>query len=393
MRHLDGLTVIDLSRILSGPYASMYLADMGANVIKVEPPTGDDTRSWGPPFVNDESSYFMSVNRNKRSLVLNLKSESGKAALRRLIAQADVVLENFRPGTLERLGFGFEELKKLNPRIILASISGFGQTGRYKDEPGYDLIAQGMGGLMAVTGQVDGPPVKGGFSLADVGTGMWAVIGILTALYKRDQSGEAQWIDVSLLETMISWQTYIAGNYFASGKNPRAMGSAHPNICPYQAFPAKDGHFNLAVGNDKLWAVFCQAMEHPEWVSDERFATNPSRVTNREELIGLLEAEFQHKTVSEWVELFRAHKIPCGPIYQVSQIFDDPYVSERNMLLTVDHPTAGPVKMVGTPLKFLNHQEGTEELSAPPILGQHTRDILREFGFTEEEIEEVVNGG
>ena len=391
MNSLNGLTVIDLSRILSGPFATMYLADMGANVIKVEPPTGDDTRTWGPPFLNTESAYFLSVNRNKRSIVLDLKSDVGKRALRRLVQQADVVVENFRPGTLERLGFGYETLKSLNPRVILASISGFGQTGPYRDEPGYDLIAQGMGGLMSVTGETNGPPVKGGFSLADVGTGMWAVTGILTALIEREKTGQGQWIDVSLLETMISWQTYIAGNYFANGQVPQAMGSAHPNICPYQAFPAANGYFNLAVGNDKLWKIMCLAIGKPEWAEDGRFVTNPNRVKNRGELVGLLESEFKEQTVEAWVSLFRSYKIPCGPIYQVSELFRDPYVIERKMLQTVEHPTAGFVSMVGNPVKFLESSDTEEALAAPPLLGQHTVEVLREFGFSDLEIGEVTS--
>ncbi|UOF88643.1 CoA transferase [Fodinisporobacter ferrooxydans] len=390
MKPLADLTIIDLTRILSGPFSTMFFADMGANVIKVEPPNGDDTRTWGPPFLETESSYFLSINRNKKSIVLDLKSETGKNVLRQLIKKADVVIENFRPGTLERLGFGFENLKTINPRIILASISGFGQTGRYRDEPGYDLIAQGMGGLMSVTGQTDGHPVKGGFSLADVGSGMWAIIGILTALHNRNSNGNAQWIDVSLLETMISWQTYLSGNYFASGKNPKAMGSAHPNICPYQAFPAKDGYFNLAVGNDKLWEIFCKAVNEQAWLENENFKTNPDRVRNRETLIPLLESKFKTKTVNEWVTIFRKQKIPCGPIYNLSELFEDPYVIERNMLQTVEHPTAGRIKLVNTPVKFLETTSEDAKITPPPLLGQHTEQILREFDINETEIKEVL---
>lgn len=390
MGYLSDITIIDLTRILSGPFCTMYFADMGANVIKVEPPGGDDTRTWGPPFIEGESAYFLSINRNKRSIVLDLKSDQGKSVLRRLIAKADVVVENFRPGTLERLGFGFEELKRINPRIILASISGFGQTGRYRDEPGYDVIAQGMGGLMSVTGEPDGPPVKPGFSLADVGAGMWAIIGILTALHHRDRTGEPQWVDASLLETMISMQTYIAGNFFASGKNPRPLGSAHPNICPYQAFPASDGYFNLAVGNDKMWRQCCEAIGEPQWAEDERFRTNPDRVVNRDVLIPMLEQKFRQRTVREWVDLFRSIRIPCGPIYRLSELYDDPYVIEREMVKTVEHPTAGTVKTVGVPVKFHHGEGGVRPFAAPPLLGQHTEEVLREFGISEEEIRAVA---
>jgi len=381
MTDFRDLKIIDLTRILSGPFCTMYFADLGADVIKIEPPTGDDTRSWGPPFIETESSYFLSVNRNKRSIVLDLKTSEGKDVLTKMIQDADVVVENFRPGTLNKLGFGFESLKSLNPRIILASISGFGQTGPYKDEPGYDLIAQGMGGLMAVTGLPGGAPVKPGFSLADVGAGMWGIIGILTALHNRDKTNEAQWVDVSLLETMIGFQTYIAGNYFASGKNPVPLGNAHPNICPYQSFPAADGYFNLAVGNDSLWQTFCKGMALPEWATDLRFQTNPDRVRNRDILIPLLEQKFREKTVQEWVTQFRALKIPCGPINNLSDLYADSYVRERDMLFAINHETVGPIQQVGIPVKFLNDQDKAREMSAPPLLGQHTDEVLAEFGF------------
>lgn len=390
MTSLSGLTIIDLTRILSGPYCTMYFADLGANVIKVEPPKGDDTRNWGPPFIETESSYFLSVNRNKRSIVLDLKTEEGKAVLRSLIEKADVVVENFRPGTLDKLGFGFERLKEIQPGIILASISGFGQTGPYRDEPGYDVIAQGMGGFMSVTGIMDGPPVKGGYSLADIGTGMWAIIGILTALLNRDREKKAQWVDVSLLETMISWQTYLAGNYFASGQDPVPLGNAHPNICPYQAFPAQDGFFNLAVGNDSLWKKFCEGMQEPDWLVDERFRTNPLRVQNRQILIPMLEERFRREPVKYWVGVLRRNGIPCGPINRVSDVFADPYVVERNMLFTVNHPTVGAIKQVATPVKYLHDSNPEKVRNAPPLLNQHGAEILKEFGVMKEEASQLI---
>lgn len=385
MNHLSDLTIIDLTRVLSGPYCTMYFADMGANVIKVEPPGGDDTRGWGPPFVEGESSYFMSVNRNKRSVVLDLKSDAGKSALQQLVAKADVVVENFKPGTLARLGFGFEALKQMNSRIILASVSGFGQTGPYQSVPGYDLIAQGMSGFMSVTGEPGGQPLKGGYSLADLGTGMWAIIGILTALHHRDKTGEGQWIDASLLETMISWQTYQSGNFFATGADPQPMGNMHPNIAPYQSFRAADGHFNLAVGNERIWAYFCEAMDKPEWAADARFKTNADRLQHRAELIPLLEAEFVSHPVRKWVERFTEYKIPCGPINTFSDLYADAYIAERDLVVTTEHPVAGAVKSVATPVKFHGLEADDAKASPPPLLGQHTAEVLREFGIRGEE--------
>ncbi|MCY0893803.1 MAG: CoA transferase [Acidibacillus sp.] len=381
MKPLQDITIIDLTRILSGPYCTMYFADLGANVIKIEPPTGDDTRTWGPPFIESESAYFLSVNRNKKSMVLNLKLEEDKNILRKLIQSADVVVENFRPGTMEKLGFGFDQLKTLNPSIIFASISGFGQTGRYRNEPGYDLIAQGMGGFMSVTGEINGPPLKGGYSLADIGAGMWAIIGILTAIHRRQTNPEAQWIDASLLETIISWQTYLAGNYFATGEDPQPLGSAHPNICPYQAFSAKDGHFNLAIGNDKIWLRACEAMEEPTLATDERFKTNPERVVHRNELVSIMEKKFKNNTVSFWVELFRKYGIPVGPINQLSQILNDPYVKERELVKEISHSLCGNIQMISSPLHFTfgENESFNQIMYAPPQLGEHNEFILKQI--------------
>ncbi len=386
MPPLKGIKVIDLTRILSGPYCTMTLADLGADVIKIETPNGDDTRQWGPPFIQNESAYFLSVNRNKKSMVLNLKEEKGKEVFFRLIKEADVVVENFRPGTLKKLGIEYGVLKQHNPRIILASISGFGQTGSYSQKPGYDILAQGMGGLMSVTGEPGRRPVKAGFSLADVGTGMWAAFGILVALHERHQSGEGQWIDTSLLDTIVSWQTYLAGNYFASGKDPQPLGDAHPNIVPYQAFEAADGHFIIAVGNDALWQKFIESLG-VEALKDAKYATNPQRVEQRELLIPLLEEVFQTGTVKEWLELFESVKIPCGPVNKFSDVLNDPHLYEREMIVQRDHPTIGAIKMLGTPVKF--SRTPGEIKSVPPKLGEHTIEILEKIGYSQEEIDEL----
>jgi crotonobetainyl-CoA:carnitine CoA-transferase CaiB-like acyl-CoA transferase len=387
MLPLEGVKVIDLTRILSGPYCTMVLADLGAEVIKIEPPSGDDTRGWGPPFIKEESAYFLSVNRNKKSISINLKEEKGREIFFKLIKDADVVVENFRPGTLKKLGIGYEELKKHNSSIILASISGFGQTGPFAQKPGYDVLAQGMGGLMSVTGEQGRPPVKAGYSLADIGAGMWAIIGILSALLEREKSGEGQWIDVSLLDTMIAWQTYLAGNYFATKLDPQPLGGAHPNIVPYQVFKASDGYFILAIGNDQLWKKFVNVMDLPE-LNNHRFATNADRVRNRDELISLLEETFKWKTVKEWIHLFENAKIPCGPVNKFSDILNDPHVIEREMVVEKEHSTVGTLKMLGIPVK-LSRTPG-QIRSAPPLLGEHTETILKSLGYHNKEIESLV---
>lgn len=390
MLPLEGIKVIDLTRILSGPFCTMTLADLGAEVIKVESPSGDDTRQWGPPFIQDESAYFLSVNRNKKSVVLNLKKEEGKEAFLKLIKDSDVVVENFRPGTLEKLGIGYEELKKVNPRIILASISGFGQSGPYANKPGYDVLAQGMGGLMSVTGEPDGPPVKAGYSMADIGAGMWSTIGILTSLWERQRSGEGQWVDASLLDTMISWQTYLAGNYFATQKDPKPLGGEHPNIVPYQVFSASDGYFVLAVGNDNLWLKFVEVMGM-KILEDPKFATNPSRVENRELLISILTETFTTKTKKEWIELFESKSIPCGPVNKFSEILNDPHVKEREMVVEMEHPSLGMLQQLGVPFK-LSRTPG-EIKSAPPEQGEHSYDILSEIGYSDEQIKSFIDDG
>lgn len=356
----------------------MMLADFGADVIKIEPPQGDDTRRWGPPFLEGESAYYLSVNRNKRSIVLDFRQEADRRQFLAMAARADVVVENYRPGTMERWGFDYDHLRAVNPGIILASISGFGAAGPGRDRPGYDVVAQAMGGLMAVTGDGSGP-MKAGFSVADIGAGMWAAYGIMIALWARQRTGQGQWIDTSLYESLISWQTYLASNYFATGELPAPLGSAHPNIAPYQAVRAQDGHFVLACGNDALWEKMVDECQIP-FGEDQKFRTNPDRVRNREELISRLEDEvFQHRPVAEWLDRLKKAGVPAAPIQSFADIFQDPQTQYRQMEVAIEHPVAGTIRQTGIPLK-MSATPGTVRL-APPMLNQHRDEILEQFGL------------
>ncbi len=350
---LAGLTVLDLTRVLSGPFATMTLADLGADVVKIEQPgTGDDTRHWGPPLQGGEAAYFLSVNRNKRSLAVDLKSPDGLALVRDLARRADVVVENFRPGTAARLGLGYDDLVAENPGVVYASISGYGQTGPDSHRAGYDAIAQARSGIMSVTGEADGPAVRVGVSSADLVAGMWAVIGILAALRERDRSGQGQWVDLSLLDGSVSWLTYVAAGYFATGTRPPRYGSAHPTIAPYQGFATKDGDLMLAVGNDAIWRRFAPVAGLDELLEDPRFATNPQRVSHRDALLPLVAAAMATPTSMEWLEVLDDAGVPVGPIQSVDEAVRDPQVLARGMIGEVEHPTAGTLRTIGCPVRL-----------------------------------------
>ena len=389
---LRGVRVLDLTRILSGPFSTMILADLGADVIKVEDTArGDDTRHWGPPFQGDDAAYYHAVNRNKRSLAVDLKSGDGKALVRRLAQEADVLVENFRPGTAARLGFGYEELQALNPRLVYGSVSGYGHTGPMSRHAGYDAIAQAMSGAMSVTGEAEGEPVRFGTSAADLAAGMWVTVGILAALVSREQTGRGQHVDIALLDGLTAWLTYVAQNYFASGETPRRYGSAHPNIVPYQGFPTGDGDLMVAAGNDGLWRRFAEVVGLDHLTHDERFATNPDRVRNRAELLPLVEQALSTKSAAEWTELLTAAGVPVGPVLTVPETVEHPQVVAREMVVDLPHPTEGTIRTLGSPVKM--SETPSRLRHASPSHGQDTAQILADMGLTEEEIARLRDRG
>lgn len=377
MQPLQGIRVLDLSRVLAGPYCTMVLGDLGAEVIKVEPPEGDETRAWGPPFAEGESAYYLCVNRNKRDIVINLKTDEGKKVLRDLALQSDVLVENFRPGTLERFGLDFATLSESNPKLIYCSITGFGQTGPMRDKPGYDFMIQALGGLMSITGEPEGEPMKTGVAVVDLFAGQNAVIAILAALQARTLTGRGQQLDIALFDSQLGWLANVASNYLISGKLPKRHGNAHPNIVPYQSFQASDGWFAIAVGNDRQFGRLCEVIGRLELADDERFAKNSARVQNREELIGLLKSIFMMRSVREWLSALDEAEIPCGPINNFEQVFSMPQVQEREMLVKMDHPTIGELPLVGSPLKFSDTP--VQYRLHPPLMGEHTEEVLREL--------------
>jgi formyl-CoA transferase/CoA:oxalate CoA-transferase len=390
---LDGIRVIDLTRILAGPYCTMALADAGADVIKVEEPgKGDDTRGWGPPFVKGESAYFLAVNRGKRGMTLNLKDPRGGEVLWRLLETADVLIENFRPGTLDRLGFSAEDVRRRNPRIVHASVSGYGPDGPWGGRPGYDAVIQGEGGLMSLTGAPDGPPFRVGASVADVLAGMTAFQGIVLALLRRARTGEGGRVDVSLLESLIATFAYHNSTYLLAGIVPGRLGNRHPSLAPYETFEAADGPVVLAVGSEGLWRAFCRSMGEPELAEDPRFRTNPLRVMNYDALRAHLAPRLRARKVDEWLADWEAAGIPCGRVRTVAEALDLPQVAARGLLIDVDHPTIGPGRYVGSPI----HLSGAERSSRrpPPALGQHTEEVLSErLGLTPGDIAGLRQAG
>jgi crotonobetainyl-CoA:carnitine CoA-transferase CaiB-like acyl-CoA transferase len=383
---LDGLVVLDLTRVLSGPYCTMMLADLGARVIKIEQPgRGDDTRAWGPPFAGSESAYFLSINRNKESVTLNLKHERGRELVMRLLERADVLIENFRPGAMARLGLDYERLSSRWPRLVYCSISGFGQAGPRRDEPGYDAVVQAEGGLMSITGPGDGPPFRLGVAVADIVTGMFAAQGITAALLARERTGRGQFVDIAMLDSTVALLTYQASSYFATGVSPVRMGNRHPSIVPYENFAAADGDFVLSVGNDAIWQSFCRVTGLDELAHDPRFATNAARVEHYDDLKPILDGRLRTRSRREWIGALLVAGVPCGAVRNAGEVLGDPQLEHRGMIAPVDHATEGRINVLGSPLKLSETPASVRE--APPTLGQHTESVLsRDLGLSKQEI-------
>jgi len=392
-RPLEGITVLDLSRVLSGPYCTKQLADMGARVIKIERPgLGDDTRAWGPPFVNGESAYFLSINRNKESLTLNFKHPEGRRLLDELIARADILVENFRPGTLDELGLGYEALRAKHPRLIYTSISGFGHSGPLRERAGYDAVLQGEAGIMSLTGPPDACGYKVGVAIADLAAGLFAAQGTLLALYARERTGRGQHVDIAMLDSVAALLTYQAGIYFATGAPPERHGNAHPTVAPYETFQAADGEVVLAAGNDELWRRFCRVAGLDDYAGDPRFATNRDRVRNYGALRPIVADAFSKRTRSEWLEVLNDAGIPAGPVRNLQEVLTDEQLLTREMVHVLQHSSAGPVQVLGVPVK-LSATPG-DVRRAPPALGEHTEEILTEdLGLAASQITEMRAAG
>ena len=402
MNSLDGIRILDLSRVLAGPWCTQTLADLGADVIKIERPgTGDDTRTWGPPFLKDsagndsaEAAYYLGANRNKRSVTCDIAQPQGQALIRDLVQHCHVFVENFKVGDMARYGLDYDSLKALNPRLVYCSVTGFGQTGPYRERAGYDYAIQGMGGLMSITGERDdigGGPQKVGVAVADLFTGMYATVAILAALRHAERTGEGQHVDAALLDTQVAMLANMGANYLVGGKVPGRAGNAHQNIVPYQVFEVSDGHMILAVGNDGQFARFCAVASRTELAADPRFARNADRVRNRAVLVPMLAEIMRRRCKSDWLESLEAAKVPCGPINDLAEVFADPQVQARGMTVTSPHPLADDLRLVASPMKL--SKTPVQYRRPPPLLGEHTDEVLKEMGLTAEDVASLRASG
>lgn len=385
MKPLTNVVVLDLSRVLAGPYCSMMLADFGANVVKIEPPeVGDDSRAYGP-FIGKESVYYMSLNRNKRSMTLNFKEQEAVDLFKEMVKKADVVVENYRPGTMEKFGLGYDVLKEINPKIIYAACSGFGHSGPYMDKPAYDIVVQAMGGIMSITGPEGGEPCRVGASVGDIIAGMFTAYGIMTALYHRVLTGVGQKVDVGMLDCQVAVLENAMARYLSSGIVPKPLGIRHPSITPFAGYTAKDGYIIVGAGNDRLWEKLCKLVERPELLTDERFSTNLKRTEHASELKVIFDEVLHKKTIQEWLDQLEEAGIPCAPINTIDKVISDPQINFRNMIVESEHPVAGKIKMAGVPVK-MSETPGSVDFPAP-MLGQHTEELLNELlGLSQEQV-------